>query len=152
MEAAGRPLVTIAESLIEVARQLSRQAELDAAAFASAARAAKRSPAPNLTADDVLALRRLRKSFLPDTLFHEPAWEILLVLYANADRAALSLKELSFRVDAPFTTTQRWVDHMVKTGLVHRAEGESDRRRVELALSPDCMERLDGYFAAAGQP
>jgi len=147
-----RPLVTIAESLVDLARELSRQATRDLTSSAqhdAGQRAVSTPRDPRSAAVLQLAQRRLRKAYLPAPLFHEPGWEVLLGLYTHDNGShAMSLKELSLLVDAPFTTTQRWVDQMVRLNLITRVEAADDRRRVELSLSAACREGLDAYFDA----
>lgn len=143
----GKSLVSIAETLVAAAQELARRASIDK--VVDVGEAGVTCGVPH-TSSQMLHLRRLRTKFLPATLFHEPAWEILLVLHGHDnDAEPMSLKEVSAEVGAPFTTTQRWVDHMVKSNLISRAECGSDRRRIQLSLTPECRKRLDDYFTSA---
>jgi DNA-binding MarR family transcriptional regulator len=109
------------------------------------------SPA-NGTALDVLAegllrQRHARARFLPPSLFHEPAWEILLSLYVAQRRGrTLNVKHLVEEVDAPVTTSQRWIDTLAHMKLVQRLADVNDRRRIELSLSENAMDAMERYL------
>jgi len=48
------------------------------------------------------------------------------------------------------TTSQRWIDHLAKLGLVTRVVDPTDRRRIEVTLSQTGLEAIDGYLKAIG--
>ena len=93
--------------------------------------------------------RRLRRRFLPEELFHEPAWDMLLALYvASHDHRVMNVKTLVSSADAPVTTSQRWIEHLAKLGLVRRMVDPIDRRRIEVSLSNDGRRAIEAYLAA----
>ena len=93
--------------------------------------------------------RRLRRRFLPEELFHEPAWDMLLALYvASHDHRVMNVKTLVSSADAPVTTSQRWIEHLAKLGLVRRMVDPIDRRRIEVSLSDDGRRAIEAYLAA----
>lgn len=93
--------------------------------------------------------RRLRRRFLPEELFHEPAWDMLLALYvADQDGAVMNVKTLVSCADAPVTTSQRWIEHLAKLRLVTRVVDPIDRRRIEVSLSPEGLKAMEVYLAA----
>lgn len=93
--------------------------------------------------------RRLRRRFLPEELFHEPAWDMLLALYvASHDQRVMNVKTLVSAADAPVTTSQRWIEHLAKLGLVRRMVDPIDRRRIEVSLSDDGRRAIEAYLAA----
>ena len=93
--------------------------------------------------------RRLRRRFLPEELFHEPAWDMLLALYvASHDQRVMNVKTLVSSADAPVTTSQRWIEHLAKLGLVRRVVDPVDRRRIEVSLSDDGRRAIEAYLAA----
>jgi DNA-binding MarR family transcriptional regulator len=95
--------------------------------------------------------RRLRRRFLPEDLFHEPAWDMLLALYvAQAEDRVMNVKTLVAAADAPVTTSQRWIDHLAKLRLVDRVTDPVDRRRIEVSLSIAGHEAIENYLAALG--
>lgn len=84
----------------------------------------------------LLSERRARARFLPAELFHEPAWDMLLALFvAQDERQVMNVKTLVGHSDAPATTSQRWIDHLAKLGLIHRVVDMVDRRRIEVQLT-----------------
>lgn len=94
--------------------------------------------------------RRVRSSFLPENLFAEPAWDILLLLYGVEDsRERLGVSAVCSSAGAPPTTVLRWIDKLERAGMVVRDDHPRDRRVSLLRLSEDCRERLDRYFDAA---
>jgi len=93
--------------------------------------------------------RRLRSRFLPAELFHEPAWDMLLALYvAQHDRRTMNVKTLVSYAEAPATTSQRWIDHLHKLGLIERVTDMVDRRRVEVQLSEAGVAAIRRYLDA----
>jgi hypothetical protein len=95
--------------------------------------------------------RRLRRRFVSGDLFHEPAWDMLLALYvAHHEERLLNVKALVGTVDTPVTTSQRWIDHLGKLGLVTRVVDSLDRRRIEVSLSAKGLDAMNGYLAALG--
>ncbi len=102
-------------------------------------------------AQTLIDQRRMRRRFLPDDLFHEPAWDMLLALYlAWHANKVMNVKTLVSAADAPVTTSQRWIDHLAKLGLVTRVVDPTDRRRIEVTLSHMGLEAIDGYLKAIG--
>jgi hypothetical protein len=109
-----------------------------------AAKAAKTMPKANDLSDAALVERarlllderRIRRRFLPDELFHEPAWDMLLALFvARDERLPMNVKTLVSLSDAPTTTSQRWIEHLYQLKLINRVTDTVDRRRLEISLS-----------------
>lgn len=97
----------------------------------------------------LLDQRRLRRDFLPEELFHEPAWDMLLSLYlAWHEGRTMNVKTLVGTSDAPVTTSQRWIDHLAKLALVTRVVDPADRRRIEVSLSGTGLQAIDDYLNA----
>lgn len=100
-------------------------------------------------ANAVLADRRMRRQFLPEELFHEPAWDMLLALFVSRDdRAPMNIKALVSMSDAPVTTSQRWIEHLHKLKLIDRVIDPTDRRRVEISLSDSGEQAMRSYLRA----
>jgi len=99
----------------------------------------------------VLEQRRVRTRFLPAELFHEPAWDMLLALFvAQHERRVMNVKTLVSYAEAPATTSQRWIDHLHKLGLIERITDMVDRRRIEVQLSESGEGAIRGYLTAIG--
>jgi DNA-binding MarR family transcriptional regulator len=74
---------------------------------------------------------------------------MLLALYvASHDHRVMNVKTLVSSADAPVTTSQRWIEHLAKLGLVRRMVDPIDRRRIEVSLSDDGRRAIEAYLAA----
>lgn len=94
--------------------------------------------------------RRLRAQFFEAALFEDPAWDMLLDLYAaELERAQVSVSSLCIAAAVAPTTALRWIAKMTDAGLLVRHPDPFDRRRAFMALSDRAREGLQGYFAAA---
>ena len=96
--------------------------------------------------------RRLRNRPFPDLLFEDPAWDMLLDLYAaRLERAQVSVSSLCIAAAVPPSTALRWISKMTEDGLFVREPDPFDRRRAFMALSDDTVEKMDRYFATLAQ-
>ncbi|WP_375402074.1 winged helix DNA-binding protein [uncultured Sphingomonas sp.] len=94
-------------------------AELDAAAIRRAIRA-----------------RRMRGSFFAPGLFSDPAWDMLLDLYAaEAEDMPVSVSSLCIASAVAPTTALRWIARLTEDGLLDRRPDATDRRRAFMALT-----------------
>lgn len=104
-------------------------------------------------ARQLLADRRARRACFPADLFHEPAWEMLVGLFAaQEDPRPVNVKALATYADAPITTCQRWIDHLCRLGLITRTTDPQDRRRIEVALSETGRAAMTAYLAGLPTP
>lgn len=76
----------------------------------------------SLTEDHILSVllvRRARSDILGQRLFSDPAWDILLELYAAklGDRQ-MSLEDVARAIETPQSTTKRWVAALEERVLV----------------------------------
>lgn len=98
-------------------------------------------------AQELLATRRARRKFFPLDLFHEPAWEMLVALFIVYETDhSMNVKQLVGCSDAPATTSQRWIDHLYKSGLVNRVTDTEDRRRIDISLSERGCDAMTKYL------
>ncbi len=96
--------------------------------------------------------RRLRQRPFPDLLFEDPAWDMLLDLYAaRLERAQVSVSSLCIAAAVPPSTALRWISKMTEDGLFVREPDPFDRRRAFMALSDAAVERMERYFASLAQ-
>jgi DNA-binding MarR family transcriptional regulator len=80
-------------------------------------------------------MRRLRDRLLGD-FFAEPAWDILLELYAQTHEGKIvTVSQLSLSTGSAPTTALRWINTMAKSGLLDRSTDVADARRVVVTLS-----------------
>ncbi|MDD1453066.1 hypothetical protein NHF48_022495 [Sphingomonas sp. H160509] len=104
-------------------------------------------------ANSLLTERRIRRHFLPAELFQEPAWDMLLALFAaREERLPMNVKTLVSFSDAPATTSQRWIDHLHKLNLINRVADPVDRRRIEISLSDNGNQAMSAYLRAVNFP
>jgi DNA-binding MarR family transcriptional regulator len=93
--------------------------------------------------------RGRRMQIFSKDLFGEPAWEILLVLYAELDRTRLTFARLTDKLDLPATTVGRWLGVLESKDLVVREPHPTDQRSAFLKLTPDAINMLDMYLSEA---
>lgn len=94
--------------------------------------------------------RQLRKQFLPVDLFREPGWDMMIAIYiADSTGEPVNVKTLVAMVDGPATTSQRWIDHLDRLGLVSRTTDPFDRRRIEVSLTNTGRTAMEAYLRAA---
>lgn len=109
-----------------------------------------------ITAQEVrrlIQLRRLRAKFFDafgEGLFEEPAWDMLLDLYAaELEGRQVSVSSLCIAAAVAPTTALRWIAKMTDTGLFVRHPDPLDRRRAFMGLSRPAAEAMRGYMVAA---
>ncbi|HET9810465.1 MAG TPA: MarR family transcriptional regulator [Sphingomicrobium sp.] len=103
------------------------------------------------TVRSILTARRARDVLICRDLFAEPAWDILLELYAaELEQRRVTSSDLSASSAVPPTTSLRWIDRLETTGLVTRREDHLDRRRAWIGLSPAGSHKMQSYFVATG--
>jgi hypothetical protein len=96
--------------------------------------------------------RRLRNRPFPEVLFEDPAWDMLLDLYAaHLERAQVSVSSLCIAAAVPPSTALRWIGRMTEDGLFVREPDPFDRRRAFMALSDAALDRMNRYFATLAQ-
>lgn len=95
----------------------------------------------------LMAQRRKRSAHLPAVLFAEPAWDMLLDLYAaHYEGKLVSVSSLCIASNVPSTTALRAIQTMSDEGCLIRQRDPLDGRRIFLALSDTARVNLDAYF------
>jgi DNA-binding MarR family transcriptional regulator len=102
-------------------------------------------------AAETLRLRKRRQLRFSASMFGEPAWELLLILYAN-DGVRFTIKHLSDRAGLPPTTALRWIDVLVQQGFISRESHPTDMRKVMVELAEPGRSALDMYFSETLTP
>jgi DNA-binding MarR family transcriptional regulator len=111
--------------------------------------AAERSAAhlPEL-AREILRDRRRRSKIFNPSMFGEPAWDMLLILYASmTDVPRLSVGRLSSLSGAPPTTALRWLDYLEMDRLVVREANPDDRRSDFVSLTDKGRSAMEQYLS-----
>lgn len=93
--------------------------------------------------------RRLRDQFFGDGLFEDPAWDMLLDLFAaDLEGAQVSVSSLCIAAAVAPTTALRWIGRLTEAGLFDRLPDPADLRRAFLTLSPRARTAMRGYWQA----
>ena len=110
----------------------------------------RRSEAPAATearVRQILKMRRNRDNFFEAGLFADPAWDILLELYAaELAQRRVSVSSLCVGAAVPSTTGLRWIKGLEQNGMIERTEDPMDARRFFLSLSNTALRSMDAYF------
>ena len=97
----------------------------------------------------MLRQRRMREQYFPADLFADPAWDMLLDLYAaRLERQPVSVSSLCIAAAVPATTALRWIKTMTDAGLFVREADPLDGRRIFIALSEGAFDAMARYFEA----
>lgn len=93
--------------------------------------------------------RRLRAQFFAPELFADPAWDMLLDLFAaELERRRVSVSSLCIAAAVPPTTALRWIGTMHDAGLFERQADPVDRRRAYIVLSAKGLQGMHSYVGA----
>lgn len=96
---------------------------------------------------ETIKLRRLREKFFDAELFADPAWDILLDLYAaRLESISVSVSSLCIAASVPATTALRWISGMTESGMLVRRHDPKDARRVFIELSDEAAGQMIAYF------
>ena len=110
------------------------------------------APATGAVAADVrkvIRARRLRDQYFAGGLLEDPAWDMLLDLFAaDLERAQISVSSLCIAASVAPTTALRWIGRMTEEGLFERMPDPFDRRRAFMVLSASARLAMQGYWAA----
>ena len=113
--------------------------------------------APVLESEQVFSVRSLIKArgrrgkFFKASLFSDPAWDILLELFAaELEGRKVSITTVGLTAHIPPTTALRWIGALEQEGLLRRANDPLDRRRSFVSLSDDGSRAMALYMQASG--
>lgn len=108
-------------------------------------------PLPNLNEGQIRRIQRARlarQRFLQRDLFADPAWDMLLELYAcELGQQRVHIRLLCDASGVPDTTALRWIGKLEEEGLVMRQEVPNDARRVWICLTPFASSAIQRYFS-----
>lgn len=99
----------------------------------------------------VLLVRHARDDIFGQNLFSDPAWDILLELFgAKLGDRKMTTSELAKAIEAPLSTTRRWIGVLHAHGLIESAALDDENGAIELSdEGASRMERLGGRWASA---
>lgn len=95
---------------------------------------------------EVMRARNVRRRFLSPMLLSDPAWDMLLALYAaELGRRALTCKRLCFASAAPAPVAHRYIRMLVAQGLaiIYEAKGTGAE---SVRLSRKGADAMESYF------
>ena len=92
--------------------------------------------------------RRSRAELFGKSMFGEPAWDMLVVLYVNdAFGPRQTIGTLAALSGAPKATAVRWIQYLEGHNLIDRESHPVDRRTAFVSLSEKARALLDAYFS-----
>jgi DNA-binding MarR family transcriptional regulator len=95
----------------------------------------------------IISARACRRQFFNADLFADPAWDILLELYAlHCEQRRISVSKLCLAASVPSTTALRWLDKLQADGTITRKADPLDARRIWVSLSPVGFEAMSAYL------
>lgn len=97
-------------------------------------------------AKQVIANRRRRHEIFGSAMFGEPAWDMLLLLYALDAGARQTLGRLSDMSGTTKTTALRWMDYLEQEQLVRREAHPTDRRAAVLEITEKGRDAVALYL------
>jgi DNA-binding MarR family transcriptional regulator len=91
--------------------------------------------------------RRLRdEAFEQPGLFEDPAWDMLLDLFAaELERRSVSVSSLCIAAAVAPTTALRWIGKLIDAGLLERRPDAFDRRRAFISLTARASLAMRNY-------
>jgi hypothetical protein len=96
--------------------------------------------------------RRAREQFFPSDLFADPAWDMLLDMFAaRLERQSVSVSSLCIAAAVPATTALRWIKTLTDAGLFIREADAQDGRRIFIAMSDKAFEAMERYLEALAE-
>jgi DNA-binding MarR family transcriptional regulator len=99
-------------------------------------------------ARDLLRIRSRRCDILGAEIFRDPAWDMLLDLYAhNGIDGAMMVSALCVGSGVPQTTALRHVHRLEQSGLVECTDHPADQRRTMVRLTAPMEPRIERLLA-----
>lgn len=99
--------------------------------------------------DQVLKLRALRAALFNNELLSNPAWDMLLHLYAaGLKQRRISVSEACNACAVPQTTALRWLQKLSEIGLVRREDNLLGRRHSWVELTDLGRRSMNDLFRA----
>jgi DNA-binding MarR family transcriptional regulator len=92
--------------------------------------------------------RARRREHLRSEILTEPAWDLLLELYAyDLVGRHPAVAELTDRINVPSSTSLRWIKMLEAEDLLRREVGAGSSVDVCAYLTPKGLRAMDGYFS-----
>ena len=98
-------------------------------------------------AKQLIVSRRRRQDIFGKTMFGEPAWDMLLLLYARDASARQTIGRLSDLSGTTKSTALRWIDYLEQEQLVRREAHPTDRRAAFVQLTQRGRDAVELYLS-----
>lgn len=98
-------------------------------------------------AGEILSNRRRRHDIFGKAMFGEPAWDMLLLLYAIEHGERQTIGRLGDLAGASKTTALRWFDYLEAQKLVQRDPHPTDKRAAFVELTDKGRDALELYLS-----
>jgi DNA-binding MarR family transcriptional regulator len=96
----------------------------------------------------LLKARRRREAIFGEDLFADPAWDILLDMYASQlSQRRTSVTDLCHAAAVPQTTALRWISKLERDGWLRREADPFDARRSRLELTEKGISAMERMFS-----
>lgn len=103
--------------------------------------------------ESILSFRHRRSAIFPASLFGEPAWDMLLLLYcAHLEGRPESESRICAAAEVPRSTASRWIGALERGGWIARGPGPEAESGFNLELSEQGRNALDRLFAKPPLP
>jgi len=144
-------LAQLSEEAARIADALASLSERDQIVVPSPTRAENEDES-EVTAAQVRAIiraRRMRDQFFRGEIFADPAFDMLLDLYAaRLEGRRVAVSSLCIAAAVPATTALRWIKQLTDRGLFVRQADPQDGRRIYIELSEAAANAMGNYLAA----
>lgn len=98
-------------------------------------------------AERLYADRQKRSSYFNNLTLREPAWDILLDLYASHSKnRRISITSACLAANAPTTTALRHIEQLERAGVVSRYADQHDGRRQYLQFTEIGFRQMEQYL------
>ncbi len=98
----------------------------------------------------IIEMRRRRADHAELAQSAEPAWDIMLDIYACAiERIDLSVTAVGIAAGIAPATAQRWIKKLAALGVIERLADPRDRRRKLVRLSPAALAAMHHWQTEA---
>jgi hypothetical protein len=97
----------------------------------------------------IIRARRMRDQYFRGEIFADPAFDMLLDLYAaRLEGHRVAVSSLCIAAAVPATTALRWIKQLTDRGLFVRQADPQDGRRIYIDLSESAAAAMGNYLAA----
>ena len=97
--------------------------------------------------EDLIRARARRAKHFNSALFADPAWDMLLYLYAaELGQRRVTVTKLGLASRVPPTTALRWLTSLQEEGLVQRQSDPLDGRRIFISLTDAGTSAMTAFF------